>query len=511
MSNKASEQQRQVCYCNKDRNLNIIELWCLGCRRWFHESCISYQLGKLVPFMLNYAFYCKNCSPSGLETFRKIQAQFQQMCITALANLQQYEAKEGRDKTLFSVDKDILPFIEMHWEGLTTMSRRVTNTWHQTISRTLQKDLGILFRQEVPKDEQETEVLYGLKNTDVTQIHPATSEPAPAKARGGKRRTLPGGDVVSKKARGENAALKLMTHGYPVDHPFNKDGFRYVLAEPDPNAPHRQEFDEMNDWQGRRIPSWLYRAMAPSQVMLALHDRATQLKVTEGRTAVTGDKGYASIRATHFVSRGTWYYEATITEMAENAATRIGFAQALANLQAPIGFDKFGYSWRSRKGTKFHDSRGLHYSDEGYGKGDTLGFLIHLPVEATPTRHQKLPPSIKDRPLVRFKNHLYFEEREDAAEEVKKLTPLPNSYIKFFRNGEDMRVAFEGIYDGQYYPALGLYRAVTVSLNFGPDFKFPPPLRDARPFSDRAQEYVKELSKADTAYLTENYNTLRLE
>lgn len=33
----------------------------------------------------------------------------------------------------------------------------------------------------------------------------------------------------------------------------------------------------------------------------------------------------------------------------------------LANLQAPCGYDKLSYSWRSKKGTIFHQSRGKHY------------------------------------------------------------------------------------------------------------------------------------------------------
>lgn len=61
-------------FSGKDRNLNIVELLCASCNRWFHESCIGYQLGKLVPFMTNYLFVCKNCSPTGLETFKKNQA-----------------------------------------------------------------------------------------------------------------------------------------------------------------------------------------------------------------------------------------------------------------------------------------------------------------------------------------------------------------------------------------------------------------------------------------------------
>lgn len=48
------------------------------------------------------------------------------------------------------------------------------------------------------------------------------------------------------------------------------------------------------------------------------------------------------------VSRGSWYWEATVEEMPEGSATRLGWAQEYANLQAPLGYDKFGYSWRSR-------------------------------------------------------------------------------------------------------------------------------------------------------------------
>lgn len=61
-------------FSGKERNLNIVELLCANCSRWFHESCIGYQLGKLVPFLANYCFICKNCSPTGLESFKKNQA-----------------------------------------------------------------------------------------------------------------------------------------------------------------------------------------------------------------------------------------------------------------------------------------------------------------------------------------------------------------------------------------------------------------------------------------------------
>lgn len=58
---------------------------------------------------------------------------------------------------------------------------------------------------------------------------------------------------------------------------------------------------------------------------------------------------------------------------------RVVHILSLATLQAPCGFDKFSYSWRSRKGTVFHNSRGKHYAEEGYTKGDVIGCFIHLP------------------------------------------------------------------------------------------------------------------------------------
>lgn len=64
------------CYCNKERDVGTVELLCATCNKWFHEACISSsaQFGKLIPFATNYVFFCKGCSPSGSETYRKCQA-----------------------------------------------------------------------------------------------------------------------------------------------------------------------------------------------------------------------------------------------------------------------------------------------------------------------------------------------------------------------------------------------------------------------------------------------------
>ncbi|XP_073818714.1 set1/Ash2 histone methyltransferase complex subunit ash2 isoform X3 [Musca autumnalis] len=215
------------------------------------------------------------------------------------------------------------------------------------------------------------------------------------------------------------------------------------------------------------------------------------------------------VRATHSVNRGRWYYEVTIEEMPEGSATRMGWGQEYGNLQAPLGYDKFGYSWRSRKGTRFSESHGKHYSD-AYVEGDTLGFLIDLPEEK---EVDYLPNTFKDRPLVKFKSHLYYEDKDKIQETLKTLRVAAGSRIEFFKNGQSQGVAFSDIYAGSYYPTISIHKSATVSVNFGPSFKYPEVLNNykAKGMYERVEELICEQSLSDLLYLTENEGRLRLD
>ncbi len=70
-----------------------------------------------------------------------------------------------------------------------------------------------------------------------------------------------------------DVTTRLTPKGYPPDHPFNKDGYRYILAEPDPHAPNWRAFDESIEWAGKPIPGYLYRTYLEPKVQLALHDK----------------------------------------------------------------------------------------------------------------------------------------------------------------------------------------------------------------------------------------------
>jgi len=237
-------------------------------------------------------------------------------------------------------------------------------------------------------------------------------------------------------------------------------------------------------------------------VLLAPHDRAPQLKLSEDRLTVTGEKGYSMIRATHGVSYGNWYYEVKVMDMAENTATRIGWSQSLGNLQAPCGYDKFSYSWRSRKGTSFHHSRGKHYSGE-YKQGDTLGFYISLPKPEDTSK--MLPNTNKDQPLVKFKNHLYYEEKDYVAETDKKLTPLKGAKIIMYKNGRSQGVACKDLFEGKYYPAASIYKNATIRFNFGPRFRCTPKdIDNFTPFCEVAQLAMVENAVNDMIYHVEH-------
>ncbi|CAH1794690.1 unnamed protein product [Owenia fusiformis] len=504
-----SENVPDNCHCGKAREIGKIELQCGICLRWFHLECLENISGKLVPFMTTYVLCCKVCSPNGLETFTKKQASFSQMCHTAVANL----AHERPTEKQFSKDKDVIPYIDKYWEHLTTMPRRTKLTWHSTIAKIMSKDVDIFKCEE----RENGEMYFSLICEDLSKIAPnyevlrtgtasikaqegkQAASLSDSKGRGTKRKQV--GDTTSApstRSKKGDAAIHVAPTSYPTEHPYNKDGYRYILAEPDHHAPNRQAFDESVEAAGKPIPGYLYRIYLEQSVMLAVHDRAPQLKISDDRLSVVGEKGYSMVRATHGVTHGSYYFEVTIKDMAPETAVRLGWAQALGNLQAPCGYDKFSYSWRSKKGTRFHESRGKHYCEGGFGQGDTLGFFIHLPIHKP--LPEMLPNTYKDMPLVKFKSHLYYEEKDYVSETEKNLKPLPGSKIIFYKNGKNQGAAWTDIHMGTYYPAISLYKNANVVCNFGPTFKYPPDDIDYRPMQELVTEAVVEQMMADMMY-----------
>lgn len=49
---------------------------------------------------------------------------FSQICVTAIGNLMQTNIKNGNSKVYFSVKKDIMPFVNLNWRIITTVTKK---------------------------------------------------------------------------------------------------------------------------------------------------------------------------------------------------------------------------------------------------------------------------------------------------------------------------------------------------------------------------------------------------
>lgn len=74
---------------------------------------------------------------------------------------------------------------------------------------------------------------------------------------------------------------------------------------------------------------------------------------------------------------------------------------------------------------------------------------------------------------MKFKSHLYYEDKDKVQETLKALKVKENCKISFFKNGQYQGVAFSDIYNGAYFPTISVYKNATVSINFGPTLKYP--------------------------------------
>uniref|UniRef100_A0A671Q680 Set1/Ash2 histone methyltransferase complex subunit ASH2 n=1 Tax=Sinocyclocheilus anshuiensis TaxID=1608454 RepID=A0A671Q680_9TELE len=496
-SSEAADAQTGSGDDENGRQLGDVELQCALCMKWFTADTFSIDTVNCLPFVTNYVFHCNVCHHSGNTYFLRKQANLKEMCLTALANLTwRSRTQEEHPKTMFSKDKDIIPFIDKYWECMTTRQRPGKLTWPNNIVKTMSKERDVFLVKEHPdpgsKDSEEDYPKFGLLDQDLANIGPSYDTQkqitaitgagglngglppaATGKGRGAKRKQQQQQDGATagtaKRTRSDPlfSAQRLPPHGYPLEHPFNKDGYRYILAEPDPHAPDPEKL-ELDCWAGKPIPGDLYRACLYERVLLALHDRAPQLKISDDRLTVTGEKGYSMVRASHGVRKGAWYFEVTVDEMPPDTAARLGWSQPLGNLQAPLGYDKFSYSWRSKKGTRFHQSIGKHYSDS-YGQGDILGFYIELP---------------------------------DDTETAKALNSSPKNE-NLLRNVALHHLLTNGCSAvGSIIMDYGLL-FWPVSVNFGPHFRYPSKDIKFQPMSDMGWGAVTEHTLADMLYHVE--------
>lgn len=82
------------------------------------------------------------------------------------------------------------------------------------------------------------------------------------------------------------------------------------------------------------------------------------------------------------------------------------------------------------------------------------------------------------------------------------MIPVKGSYVEFFKNGISQGKAWENeIFLGEYYPCISIYKAGSVTVNFGPKFKFSPKTKQPfKPVQNRAYDDMIESCVADMVY-----------
>lgn len=322
------------------------------------------------------------------------------------------------------------------------------------------------------------------------------------------------------------------------DHPFNKKNYKYKACRPNPYS-----------------PSTLYGTseLEPHGVRLSYFDRSPGCFTDKTMSRATTDLGWRSCRTNVGLREGSWYVEFRVlcSDKTTGNHVRLGVGRREAALEAPVGFDGYGYGIRDLTGEKIHLSRPAPFMEckdgAGFKTGDVIGMLIELPSLAEQKTLIEKRFGVEQRDIfreqipIKYKNNFFFEQFEYAPSKqmehmlnpmnifgekavldktvLEKPLTMPDSHITFYKNGGKQGRAFTDLYaflppcselkpnvlasdDGSlgYYPMISCYKGGCCEINSGA-LDFTP--------SDLAQQIasgkVKLLSDRFNERVTEEY------
>lgn len=227
-----------------------------------------------------------------------------------------------------------------------------------------------------------------------------------------------------------------------------------------------------------------------------------------------------------------WYFEVIVAHLGGSGHARVGWANNKAELNAPVGFDGYGYGYCDVGGEKVHEARREPYG-ESYAAGDVIGCYIFIEplMEQPPGGH--LPEcapgnsaassdvncmfdgvaehgSLGDVAKVHEANaevcwadgtNSYSGGKESKTEDADHHLPAdsavtsqsrevtyayasaPNptegnnvGFVAFAKNGILQGIAYQSLRTGKYCPVVSLYTLpkveplARITFNFGPTF-----------------------------------------
>lgn len=290
------------------------------------------------------------------------------------------------------------------------------------------------------------------------------------------------------------AAVPAVTDRYALDGteyvqhddvPLNRRGFKYKPCRPNGHL---------------RANLYLTADLAPYGVRASYFDKSAGVACSEDMLAVTTTGGWLSARSNVGIREGTYYFEYDIVranEPGSKSHVRVGIARREAALEAPVGFDGYGYGLRDLNGGKITLSRPKPFMPLGFASGDTIGVVVALPPlaeqqasnaayaaqaqQAQRKRKRGMAVDDEERKLnmhgnivrdqipIKYKNGLYFEQFEytrtkhmdhllnpvqvfgekavlEQMDAKPDLPTIPNSRIDVYKNGEFMGTMFDNLY-----------------------------------------------------------------
>lgn len=272
------------------------------------------------------------------------------------------------------------------------------------------------------------------------------------------------------------------------DLPLNRRGYKYRACR-----------------SNSQFPSNLYLTtdMPPYRVRACYFDRAVGVSCSDDVAAVTTTQGWLLARANVGMREGTHYFEFNVllaNDGEGKAHVRLGVGRKEAALEAPVGFDGYGYGLRDKTGQKITLSRPQPFMDAGFSTGDTIGVVVELPLlqkhrasnAEFALQYQKAHPKkrkasalaadseeralcrygniVRDQIPIKYKNALYFEQfeytrtkqmdhllnpvtvmGEKAVLEQDKdskppLPTIPDSRIVIYKNGDLVGEMYNNLY-----------------------------------------------------------------
>ncbi|CDR39659.1 CYFA0S03e05820g1_1 [Cyberlindnera fabianii] len=263
----------------------------------------------------------------------------------------------------------------------------------------------------------------------------------------------------------------------------------------------------------------------PYRAALNVFDRSAATELLDDFSAVTTRDGWVSARANVGIREGNVYLEFIVKQSDSSRHVRLGLTRREASIEAPVGYDGYGYGLRDIHGNTVHLSRPREFEglQEGFHAGDVIGLLVELPIE------DKLQDVVREQIAIRYRQHSFFEKLdyiptkemdhylnpvtvfgEKAVRDTNRWKPetLKGSKVTVYKNGKLAGIAFEDLYsflppnselktghpeskflnNGTlgYYPTISVFRDGVAELNAGPEFVNKP--EDLPPNTQSIQE-----------------------